>query len=266
MKPYTDIEQSRLSTMTQEEKAKRFDKAVKIIKDNLDALNEITETGAETVNIQAMKNCFYRAFPELRESEDERIRKALIDFFSRGAENGEQTNGVYDKDILAWLEKQGNEKPAIFAPKFREGDWIVQENIGVYKVIEICESWYEVVDGEDNHYSISFDNEYMCHLWDITKDAKEGDVLVSVKYKCPFIYKGCLDPNHPDSPVAYCGIDIEGYFCCGGDKFNHWWTDEEVQPATKELRDLLFQKMKEADYEFDFGKKEMKTIEQSRNN
>ena len=194
------------------------------------------------------------------------IKEALLDFFHRGAENGEQTNGVYDKDILAWLEKQGNEKPAIFAPKFREGDWIVQENIGVYKVIEICESWYEVVDGEDNHYSISFDNEYMCHLWDITKDAKEGDVLVSVKYKCPFIYKGCLDPNHPDSPVAYCGIDIEGYFCCGGDKFNHWWTDEEVQPATKELRDLLFQKMKEADYEFDFGKKEMKTIEQSRNN
>lgn len=41
-----------------------------------------------------------------KESEDEMIKKALIDFFNRGAENGEQTNGVCDKDILAWLEKQ----------------------------------------------------------------------------------------------------------------------------------------------------------------
>lgn len=45
-------------------------------------------------------------FPELKVSEDERVRKALIDFFNRGAENGARTNGVCDKDILAWLEKQ----------------------------------------------------------------------------------------------------------------------------------------------------------------
>ena len=58
---------------TIEEKAEAYDKAAKVIKDNLDALNEITETGAENVNIQAIKNCFYRAFPQLKESEDERI-------------------------------------------------------------------------------------------------------------------------------------------------------------------------------------------------
>ena len=49
-------------------------------------------------------------FPELAESKDEKIRKVLIDFFNRGAENGEQTNGVCDKDILAWLEKQEMQK------------------------------------------------------------------------------------------------------------------------------------------------------------
>ena len=46
--------------------------------------------------------------PELKASEDVKIRKALIDFFNKGAKNGEQTNGVYDKDILDWLEKQEN--------------------------------------------------------------------------------------------------------------------------------------------------------------
>ena len=45
--------------------------------------------------------------PELKDN-DERIRKTLIDFFSKGAENREQTNGIYDKDIIAWLEKQDN--------------------------------------------------------------------------------------------------------------------------------------------------------------
>jgi hypothetical protein len=59
------------------EKAKRYDEALKVIKDNLDALDEIAETGAKTVNIQTIKNCFYRAFPELKESGDERILNLL---------------------------------------------------------------------------------------------------------------------------------------------------------------------------------------------
>ena len=46
-------------------------------------------------------------FPELAESEDERIRKAIITFFE-----SEDDNTTYalvpKKDILAWLEKQGN--------------------------------------------------------------------------------------------------------------------------------------------------------------
>lgn len=57
-----------------EEKAKTYDKAIKVIKGNLDALNEIAETGVEVVNIQSIQNCFYRAFPELKENKDERSR------------------------------------------------------------------------------------------------------------------------------------------------------------------------------------------------
>ena len=97
--------------MTQEEKAKRYDEATKVIKNNLDALNEITETGAEVVNIQSIKNCFYRAFPELKESEDERIRKALIKLFKTENFNGYVTlDGIDIEDVLAWLEKR-DEQP-----------------------------------------------------------------------------------------------------------------------------------------------------------
>lgn len=92
--------------MTQEEKAKAYDEASKVIKDNLDALNEITETGAETVNIQVIKNCFYRAFPELAESEDERIKKEIVRFIRMEVEDE-----IVGNKWLAWLEKQGEQKP-----------------------------------------------------------------------------------------------------------------------------------------------------------
>lgn len=91
-----------------------------------------------------------------------------------------------------------------------------------------------------------FDNGTKARLWNIMQDAKDGDILVTVDSNQPFIYKGCFDPNHPDAPVAYCGIDSGGDFTCSCvNNFNYWLTEEKVQPATKEQRDLLFQKMKE---------------------
>lgn len=48
-------------------------------------------------------------FPEIKESEDERIKKTLINFFSKGAEYDSSTNGIKDRNIIAWLEKQGEQ-------------------------------------------------------------------------------------------------------------------------------------------------------------
>ena len=45
-----------------------------------------------------------KIFPELQESEDERIRKGLIDMFQRHPYC--EINGLKTKDIVAWLEKQ----------------------------------------------------------------------------------------------------------------------------------------------------------------
>lgn len=55
-------------------------------------------------------------FPELRESEseDERIRKHLIKHFSNKSK--EEWNGMPIKDILAWLEKQKEQKPVEWKP------------------------------------------------------------------------------------------------------------------------------------------------------
>ena len=171
--------------------------------------------------------------------------------------------------VVDWFEKE-REKPqgksALEArqemvdntnkiePKFKVGDWVVQENIGVYKVIEICKSWYEVIDSEDNHYSISFDKECMCHLWTIDS-AKAGDVLVWDGSKCITLFKNIYDEESFNSYglVGHCTGIFEprpGYHDIVG-----------AHPATKEQCGILFAKMKEAGYEWDFDKKELKKIE-----
>ena len=256
-----------------------------------------------------------RIFPELKESDDEKIRKNCIHFLE--LQKSHHASTVEIDEFIAWLEQQGEQKPTqeieptpifkignilkrkgkdytfrvdriqggyyhcdrnhgAFFPieeqcnwelveqnpidkvktKFNEGDWIVQENIGVYKVIEICESWYEVIDGEDNHYSISFDKEHMCRLWDITKDANDGDVLVHSSFI--FIY------NNTSILQAYCYysrnrfiIEDRGHQCP--------WNMQEVTPETKEQRDILMKAMAHAKYTFDFEKKELKKIEQKSN-
>ena len=56
--------------------------------------------------------------------------------------------------------------------------------------------------------------------------------------------------------ISYCFVSFDGEFIQGttGHSIN-------IHPATKEQRDLLFQKMKEAGYEWDAEKLELKRIE-----
>ena len=112
-----------------EEKAKAYDEAIKVIKDNLGALNEITETGANVVNIQSIRNCFYRAFPELKESEDEKIRKGII-----RCVKGNMPDNDFRKKYIAWLEKQGKQKPAEWS---EEDEEMIDEIIDYMKPMPI---------------------------------------------------------------------------------------------------------------------------------
>lgn len=59
-------------------------------------------------NWDECKVCLESLFPELAESEDERIRKKLIKYF-QDLKGGWFGNISHD-DILAWLEKQGRDK------------------------------------------------------------------------------------------------------------------------------------------------------------
>lgn len=75
------------------------EEAIKIVKSHYPA------------NKQMLNEALEFLIPELRESEDERIRKVLIDYFNRYKEQEEcgvkTFYGIPTDNILAWLEKQG---------------------------------------------------------------------------------------------------------------------------------------------------------------
>ena len=83
--------------MTQEEKAKKYDEVVC-------KLRRFMEQGIDPLITRADVQDF---FPELKESEDEKIRKKIIDYFRGSVGLGVAIGGVSVKDMVSWLEKQG---------------------------------------------------------------------------------------------------------------------------------------------------------------
>ena len=79
-----------------EEKAKRYDEAIERAR----AFNN-----GEDVDVEAGTTFCEYIFPELKESEDERIRKAIIEFFELQDDNTTYSF-IPKKDIITWLEKQ----------------------------------------------------------------------------------------------------------------------------------------------------------------
>ena len=292
-----------------EQKAKRYDEALEKAK-RLYEKETITES-------------LCHIFPELKESEDEKIRKGIIDFLwkekiflqeahssvennpkyrfvmdaiawlekqsgnnikwnkntkdnkpqvnhsvlmqtingiAEGEWQGEQWHQyrwagiVRDSDVLSWIElsdieKQGEQKPAD-KPKFHKGEWIVWQD-KCYKV-NYNGCGYELVDQNGLSTSLEYETvEESAHLWTI-QDAKKGDVLYSPCLKLLWIFK--------DKSSVYCGCNLiynNGAF--SGEGYIEKPTG--AIPATKEQRDLLFQKMKEAGYEWSDKEKQLKEIE-----
>ena len=259
-----------------EQKAQRYDEAIERAKalykaaEPMSGCNVILET----------------VFPELLESEDEKIRKKVIAtihlYYGEPLEDEA-------KEMVAWLEKQGEQKPVdpdtliqqrvdaladIVAeqkpadkvePKFHEGEWITNGDY-TWKIVEVKPLDYilqsqdgNIVDDTISHVDEQF------HSFNI-QDAKDGDVLATNlerNYISPFI--AIYKERGLDYFNSYCFIGSDGKFYTGD-------TGHDIigiHPATKEQRDTLEKAMADARWEFDFKKKELKKIvdkEQIKNN
>jgi len=235
---------------------KRYEKlvdAVKVLRDN-------------NPSDEGIQNWVNDNVPELKESEGEKIRKWLIAQLELKSDiNNQRDLELMILKAIAWLEKQGEvdnphnylygERKSVdkVKPKFKVGDWVVDDYGLIWKIGGILKQFYllEGVGGGESRPTIErVDKTY--HLWSL-KDAKDGDVLVASDDSV-FIYAGSTDIH----AQFYIALTKYGDFNTKG---GNWEDKNCVKPATKEQRDLLFQKMKEAGYEWDAKNKELNKIE-----
>lgn len=150
------------------------------------------------------------------------------------------------------LEKQGENKHTDeVESKFHEGEWIIHQGTeNIYQVVACIDNQYQLKYGDNYTVQKCTDVDRCARLWTIA-DAKDGDVLVHNGY--PFIFMGIKD-----------GIvqALEENLLEGTNpvNFGEPKIDKDYHPATKEQRDVLFAKMKEAGYKWDSEKKELKKI------
>ena len=166
----------------------------------------------------------------------------------------------YDKK---WCKKQ-DENSADNKPKFQKGDWVIDKGGRVRQITNVIENvtnhtyGYDTISYDFDILSYGYFNENIkkdIRLWNI-QDAKNGDVLVcdtcivlfkeidGLNIKCHCTY------HFMDTPMFFVDtLQNKSVFC----------------PATKEQREHLFLKMKEAGYEWDPVKKELKKIENEEN-
>ena len=153
-----------------------------------------------------------------------------------------------------FIENKDGKKPADkIEPKFHEDDWIIFNGL-ILHIDEVVNGYYRTTSiGDGIHNSYDWDIDNAARLWTIA-DAKVGTVLVDEDNNIG-IYVGKNDDFWHS--CIYLGCDG----CLHGINIGAYHKHNNTKLGTKEQRDLLFQKMKEAGYEWDPDKKEVKRIE-----
>ena len=234
-------------------------------------------------------------FPELKENEDERIRKDIISCLKySGIEPDRPINPhvtTIKRDAIAWLEKQGKNNMGISEATKQK----LEDNLNKALEKETPESCNEFLEGQGeqkpadkvehkfkvgdwitngidvykiknidlNEINYTFENGSLSDIILIDNtchlwtidDAKDGDVLVWDDSRCIALFKNVYDEDNFNS-YGFIG------HCTG--KFEvrpNYHSIEGAHPATKEQRDTLMKAMADAGYTFDFEKKELKKIE-----
>ena len=225
----------------------------------LETVQEILDSGADSIKMSRLKLILRSVFSELKES-DEEIRKALIELVKCNERSGHTLlNNVSTKSMLAWLKKQGKEtitdNTNKVETKFKVGDWIITPKNKVLQITNIEGTSY-VFNNESNYWEIYYCDK-QCRLWTIA-DAEDGDILSYItddKDLWIMIYQSLYKPytNH----VHYRALLVNDDFT---DKGTCCIDINYLKPATKEQRDLLFKRMLESGYKWDADKKELINI------
>ena len=218
----------------------------------------------ETANAD-QKYVLERLFPELAESEDERIRQLLISFVKYDMPDN-YSDDFSKEDCLAWLEEQGEQKPIDkVEPKLK-----IEERKWYVCISQFCNciegraykatSDSRIMDNFGTEYDMHSDAYKYFRLWTI-QDAKDGDVLadnVGV-----ILFRKIGNEEYADVVDYHCAVFKSGGFVIQkGVSYWGYSKDETLRPTTLEQRVRFFDAMGEAGYAWDAVKKELKKIEQ----
>lgn len=250
--------------MTEKEKAEAYDEAIMIAK-------KLYSNGiAEEI------------FHELKESEDDKIRKEIISILRNAywTSNKNRFN-----ELIAWLEKQIYKDKLIQdlgEYKVRYTQKVLEKYVNnmsnkdderlrktiiaflkdfaeqVYEnAVECIDSLdkknYQVSNGKGNYNYFPISKQDEMHIWTI-QDANDGDVLSWDDNKCIALFKNIYDK------YSFNSYGFVGH-CTGTFEPRQGYHDiEGAHPATKEQRDFLFQKIKEAGYKWNTEKKTLEKL------
>ena len=148
-----------------------------------EALERARKLGTMEMPIDPTRSIQEQIFPELRESEDEKIRKALIFYYQGDGCLCTNEYRIDYKNIRTWLEKQGEQKQKV-QPKFKIGDIIRFKG-------------NETLKGEaETHKIVSYDNELYVFADGTTDLFSEQDLYELVEQKPESGYVDCTE--HPE--------------------------------------------------------------------
>ena len=151
-------------------------------------------------------------------------------------------------------------------PKFHRGEWVIHQGTkNIYQVVSVINNQYRLKYGDNYTVQNCADVDRCARLWDITKDAKDGDVLTSELCDSIILFRGIKDDNidfYCDYDISKIDIPVDRFSVNNGQHYGNVEDSKDFHPATKEQRDTLFAKIKEAGYEWSDKKKELKKIEQ----
>ena len=269
---------------TIEQKAKAYDEALEKAKSMIDVLRK----GEDILAVSDLESMF----PELKESEDDRIRKSLITFFQCFPYTSIESAGTTPTEVIAWLKKQDehanflskiqvgdkvtrNEGGVLVnisqlervakprrvkpidkvKPKFHEGDWVILTagELSITLQIVNVDTNKKLYWFNDSSYLPIVDEECL-HLWTI-QDVKDGDMLQLGKVTA--IFQKYIGNGICKCYCSVCDGEIE---IPSHDDDNTYGCHNAI-PATKEQRGTLMKAVADAGYTFDFEKKELKKID-----
>ena len=176
----------------------------------------------------------------------------------------EQRELLFQKIKESGYEWDADKKKLLNAvSKFKVGDWIVQNDNGIVsqitKTINGKDEYgeYRAYEHTNGYFAACFENEY--HIWTV-QDAKPGDVLMCESgWTC--IFKDLDLFNEMFSSYCFMATCLDFMPYSGQCHTLDSRINGEITPATEQQRNLFFKKMKEAGYQWNVDKKELRKIQ-----